>query len=321
MNRALRRTPRSPIGPARAACACALALAHATSGAAAEAQPDPAALYATTDEPRAFGYQVGERLARKVVIHAPPGLVLDDASVPQAGARGAALELRSVARRESGDGGGQRIELAMHYQVFLSPAQSRTLEMPSFTLHFDGQPRAQDLRIDAWPVTVSPLVPTEVSPRRGLGELQPDAAPPPIDTTAGRRRLALEAVAMLALLGYLAEAYIGLPWRSRAQRPFALAWRALRGIAVDAPASQWRTALQRVHEALNRTAGEVVFEHGVDRFVAARPQFTPLRDDLRTFFAQSRDEFFASGRLAGPAERRWLLEFCRRCRAAERDGS
>jgi mxaA protein len=35
------------------------------------------------------------------------------------------------------------------------------------------------------------------------------------------------------------------------------------------------------------------------------------------FFQQSRREFFAQGRQAS-AERLWLIEFCRRCRDAER---
>ena len=278
-----------------------------------------APLAATTAEPRAFGYQVGDVIARGVTVHAPDGLLLDEASLPRPGARGKALELRNLERRDSAEAGGLRHEIKLSYQVMLSPAQTRTLELPNFTLRFEGRPRAQELRIDAWPVTVSPLVPVEVSPRRGLGEMQPDTAPPLIDTAAGRYRLVAYGVAALLLLACLGHVYIGLPWWVRAHRPFTLAWRSIRGLGPASSDLQWRAALRRLHEALNRTAGEVVFEHGIDRFVNAQPRFEPLRDELVVFFQQSRREFFAAGDEGG-RDRAWLVEFCRRCRDAERGG-
>ena len=294
-------------------CAASLALAHTLAGAA----PPAALLTAMTSEPRAFGYHVGDVVSRTVTVYAPDGLVLDESSVPQPGARGNAIELRSVARSSTAESGGRRHELALEYQVFLSPPQARTLEMPAFTLRFQGQPRAQEIRIEAWPVTVAPLVPVEVSPRNGLGEWQPDTPPPLIDTAAARNRLIAYGGVLLLLLGYLAYAYLGLPWWSRAHRPFTLAWRALRGMTPASSELQWREAFQRLHGALNGTAGEVVFEQGIDRFVSAQPRFQYLRDDLVRFFQQSRREFFAEGG-QGAADRPWLIEFCRRCRDAER---
>ena len=76
----------------------------------------------------------------------------------------------------------------LDYQVFLAPAAVRTLrDRRRCALRFAGAARAEDLRIDAWPVTVAPLVPVEVPPRRGLGELQPDRPPPPLRHPALRR--------------------------------------------------------------------------------------------------------------------------------------
>ena len=294
----------------RRLCIAAVAMAHAAGLATT-------LLSATTREPRAFGYQLGDVVARAVTVHVPDGLVLVDASLPQPGARGKALELRGVQRSSSAEAGGRRVDLRLEYQVFLSPPQVRTLEMPSFTLRFEGTPRPQELRIDAWPVTVAPLAPVDVSPRRGLGELLPDVAPPPIDTSAGRMRLIAWAAVSLLLLAYLGHVYLGLPAWRRAHRPFAQAWRALRRAQPAGTEAPSRAAFQRVHEALNRTAGEVVFERGVERFVAAQPRFAHLRDELATFFQHSRHEFFASGQ-ASPSDRAWLIEFCRHCRDAER---
>lgn len=291
------------------------ALAGATVCAAAAAGPETLALRVT--EPRAFGYQVGDLLQRRVEVDVPDGLVLDEASVPRPGARGRALELRAVQRRA---GAGREL-LVLEYQVFLAPPAVRTLELPPVLLHFTGRPRAQDLRVDAWPVTVAPLVPVEVSPRRGLGELQPDVDAPHLPTAALRRRLVVWLAAASALAGGLALRHFGLPWWNRRHRPFARAWGALRPLRTHAPAADdaqaWRLACERLHAAFNESGGEVLFEHGIERFAARRPAFAPLREEIRRFLAISRRGFFGDGRRE-PGELDWLIAFGRRCRDAER---
>ena len=307
--------------------ACALCAMVAAAASALDAQP---VLTATTIEPRAFGYQVGDVVSGTVRIHVPNGLALDEASLPKPGARGKALELRSAVRSSAAEPGGRALTLTLDYQVFLAPAQTRTLETPTVNLRFVGQPREQVLRIEPWPVTVSPLTPADVSPRRGLGEWQPDAAPPLIATTAARWRLWAEGSVALLLLGYLAQVYLGAPWWARSQRPFHRAWRDLRVLRAlprgNAPAL--RAAIQRLHVALNASAGEVVFEAGVDRFVSVQTRFRPLRDDLISFLRLSSREFFALGAASARAADReadpdgdplaWLVAFCGRCRDAER---
>jgi mxaA protein len=278
---------------------------------------EPALLNVTTDEPRAFGYQVGDVVERSVTVHVPSGLKLDEASVPKPGARGKALELRGVQRSEGAEAGGRFVEWRLEYQVFLSPPQVRTLEMPSFTLRFEGRPRNQELRVEAWPVTVAPLAPGDVSPRRGLGELLPDELPPLIDLRASHVRFTAYACVLLLLLGYLAHVYLGVPWWSRGRRPFAQAWRTLGHAPLAGTEAQRREAFRRLHEAFNQTAGETLFEHGIERFVSAQPRFAPLHTDLVEFFRLSRREFFADS-AAPDADPRWLIDFCRRCRDAER---
>jgi len=274
-------------------------------------------LRAITVEPRAFGYHVGDVVDREVIVHVPEGFVLDEASLPRPGARGKALELQSVSRRSEAESGGTRVVLQLKYQVFMAPTEVRTLEIVPFSLSVKGDGRDQELRVDAWPVTVSPLVPTEVSPRQGLGELRPDVAPPLIDTRPAQQRLLAYGVLLLLCLAYLAQVYVAMPWWSSRKRPFANAWRQLSGLPAGSPSAEWRAAFQRMHEALNQTAGEVVFEHGVDRFVARQPRYADLRSDLLAFFQQSRREFFAESEPAAN-DGRWLVEFCRRCRDAER---
>jgi mxaA protein len=266
-----------------------------------------ATLQATTEEPRAFGYQVGDIVQRRIAVEVPAGLVLDENSLPRPGARGTALELRALRR----SAGAQRMQIELDYQVFLSPAEVRTLELPALTLRYDGVSRSQELRIDSWPVTVAPLVPVEVLPRTGLGELQPDAAPLLIDTQAQRWRLLACAALLAALLSYLAFVYLGLPWWGARRRPFALAWRQLHR------SPPWREACRHVHAALNQSAGEVLFENGVDRFAARDARFAPLKQDIVRFLRLSQREFF-EGAAHEADDAVWLAGFCKRCRDAER---
>ena len=103
-----------------------------------------------------------------------------------------------------------------------------------------------------------------------------------------------------ALLVYLAHVYLALPWLGRRARPFGLAWLSMRGLSAASSSDDLRTAMQRLHEALNATAGRVVFENGVDAFVQAHPRFGPMRADLLDFFARSRGVFFGGAAAARP---------------------
>lgn len=294
-----------------------IALLAGAASLAGVAQAAPEMLGVRVADPRAYGYTVGDVVTRRATIAVPDGLTLDRDSLPQAGQRGRALELRRVELTPH----GSRLDLRLDYQVFLAPRDVRVLEMPPVMLRFTGQPRDQTLRIDAWPLSVAPLGPVDASPRRGLGELRPDVEPMPVDTSGMRTRLAVEAgLAVLALL-YLAHVYIGLPWWTRRHRPFQVAWQGLRGLSAGAPADARRAAFERVHAALNRSAGEVLFESGIDRYVTAHPRFCGLRDDFAAFFARSRREFFSpagADAARGADDAAWLAAFCRRCRDADR---
>ena len=269
------------------------------------------------DEPRAFGHSVGDVLSRSVTIRVPKALRLDEASLPSIGRRGTALELRRVQWQRHGESGADRYELRLDYQLFLAPREVRMLEMPPLMLRFEGPPRAQEVRVDAWPVVAAPLGPIDASPRHGLGELRPDRAPPLIDTRAERWRVGSYAAVAALALGYLAWVYLAWPWWLQRHRPFGRAWPELRSLSTRSSLDEVQAAIRRLHEALNRTAGQVLFEHGVDRFVAAQPRFAPLQPDLASFFRRSREAFFAHDSEA-LRDTAWLVEFCRRCRNVER---
>ncbi|HSW06975.1 hypothetical protein [Aquabacterium sp.] len=272
----------------------------------------------TVQEPRAFGHVVGDRVTRIVTVHVPAGSAFDESSLPQSARRGQALELRQVTQRSRWQLVGSRHELTLVYQVFLSPPEVRTLELPPLTLRVKGPSRIEDLRVDAWPLTVAPLAPAEAPVREGLGELRPDAAPPLIDTGPARARLTAYFVLLLLAAGYLGHVYLGLPWWARRRRPFTMAWRALRGLPESAFAERRQEMFKRVHEALNQTAGQVLFEPDIERFITAHPQFAGQRAELALFFQRSREQFFAGAAAEATDHDAWLRRFCKACCDAER---
>ncbi len=277
----------------------------------AQAQPWPEAV---ADSPRAYGYTVGDIVQRRVQLQLPPGWSLNLEALPRTRRPGQALELRS-ARLEGRT-------LLLDYQVFLAPTEVRTLELPTLQLRFSGPAGApgneREVRVEAWPLTVAPLVPEAVSPREGLGEMRPDVAAGPIDTRPRHQRLLACGALLLLLCLAWAQLHLGLPWWRQRQQPFAQAWRQLRAWPDQTSAEQARAALKLVHAALNRSAGQVLFAAALPGFVGRRPRFGPLQPALADFFERSKALFFAEPRDAGQADIAWLKRLCRDCLDAER---
>ena len=276
----------------------------------------------TTDDPRAYGYQVGSRFSRSVVAQVPASWRLDPASVPSA-RRNQPIELRQVTLSSQTTNGTTQHRIKLDYQVFLAPNAVRTLELPPWFLKFDAAGQTEELRVDAWPVVVAPLVTAAVSPRTGLGDMQPDTPPHLINTRAAQLRLMAYAGLALALLGWLAVVYLGPPWRAARQRPFGRAWRELRRLPPAPERAQWQAALRCLHEALNRSAGAVTFSHNLPAFVHAQPRFKPLQAELADFLQRSQKYFFNADdhkddHLAITTDAAWLKTLAQRLFDTER---
>lgn len=290
--------------------ACGLAVVGALA-----AEPDAIGVQIT--EPRAFGHMVGDVVTRRIVLDVPGRLKLVDGSLPTPGRVGQSFELRRVQHERDTTIGGVRHTLQLDYQVFRAPTEPRVLDLPSFVLRFEGQPRGEELRVDYAPVGVVPLAPADPVLRAGFGTLRPDRPPPSVDTRPERLRLLLYAVLALGPLAYLAYVHIGWPWWRRRRQPFAVAQRELASLSLDAPAERWLGAWRALHAALDASAGRVVQADGIERFVGERPRFATLRDDLGRFFDRSQALFFRDSALVD-ADRQWLRDFCRRCFDVER---
>lgn len=278
--------------------------AHATDG---------GSIVVRVEDPRAFGYQVGDVLTRRIVIDVPRRLKLDESSLPTTGRVGQSFELREVEHRQQPGWTGRRHVLLLRYQVFRAVAQPRVLDLPAFVLRFKGEPRGEEWRVDYAPIGLAPIAPSEPVLRTGLGLLRPDVPPILIDTLGERLRLAVYAAIAAGLLVYLSYMVWGWGWWQRRHRPFSQALRRLRSMPADRVREAWRIT----HAALDAAAGRVMDAGGVESFVTLSPQYAALAGELRWFFGRSQAVFFA-GAATGDDDLQRLVALCRHGRAIER---
>ena len=245
-------------------------------------------------EPRAYGYQVGDAGAAPRHRARAGRLALDEASLPRPGGRGQALELRHVEHRSAAEARGCATNSCSTTRCSWRRRRCARWRSRRCGCALTAAARSEELLVEAWPVTIAPLVPVEAPTRRGLGELQPDRPPPLIDTTAQR--------AAARRLRRARRAAAGLVWPWLLPRP-ALARGAQpavrRGLAAAArPAGRpARAAVARGLRASARGA-EPQRRRGAVRARARRLRRAPagasrpLRDDLARFLQMSRAEFF-----------------------------
>jgi mxaA protein len=253
---------------------------------------------AVVEQPRPFGYVVGDVMTQRVLLEIG-GHELAPAALPKAERVNLWLE-RRPARIESLPDGHRW--LALDYQVINAPQSLTTVNLPAFELQ--GAPDGATLRIAAWPISVNALT------SGGSIELRPDRPAPAIATAPIRRQIALWSSAFLlvlaAWLGWLAWRN----WRAAAARPFAHALYEMRHLDGTAPEA-WRA----LHRAFDQTAGRAVQTATLPALFERVPQLQSLRPEIEQFFAQSRALFFGGGL---PADRMSARALCAQLRRIEK---
>jgi mxaA protein len=255
---------------------------------------------AVVQQPRPFGYTVGDILTQRVLL--PDGFAL--AALPEASRANAWLE-RGAGRFERGQDG--RRWLAVDYQLVNAPQALVTVAVPAWELA--GRAGTQALRIPAATISVAPLTAPPASPEQAL-PLRPDHPPPAIATGQMQRTLwwwltalALTLATWLAFAGWHA-------WRASRTLPFARALRDLRAQEL-APLG----AHVALHQAFDRTAGHVVHAGTLAALFERAPHLQVLQPQIERFYAQSAALFFGSGLPHDAVEPQAL---CRRLRRLER---
>ncbi|HKU17103.1 MAG TPA: hypothetical protein VJQ52_22100 [Steroidobacteraceae bacterium] len=278
------------------------AIAVAGPGVAASAD-EPALPEAVVEQPRAFGYVLGDVITQRVLLeingaHFEPKL-------PATQRVGIWLDRRATHIESGADG---RRWLVVDYQLINAPRLLTTIAVPPLLLvSKQGDKR---MLVPERRISVSPLTPHTTFDVDGLGALRPDRQATPIATAPIKRQLWLCVIALAATLA----AWGGwIAWRNRLaalNQPFARAWHEIQ--KVDAASPQ---AWQTLHRAFDRTAGRVMHTDTLPQLFDHAPHLRPLRQQIEEFFAASSARFFGTG---APDAKVSIGQLCEQLRQVER---
>lgn len=293
---------RSTLLPIAIACVW-MTLATASEQTAPDAVSLQHSVEATVQQPRPFGYFIGDVLTQRVLLEAT-GRELEP-TLPRAERVGVWFE-RRPARIETADENGERW-LVLEYQIVNAPRGVMTIELPSLEIRDVVGEHA--IFVPAQAIEVAPL--TDPTSSVDLAQaLRPDRASPLIPTRPiWRRAVAFGRACLVSLAAWLM--WIGWRnWVARREQPFARAWVQLHALDEYAP-----EAWQAVHRAFDRTAGRVVQNGTLAALFQTAPHLAPLRARIEQFYAQSSELFFGAGLPDGALS---VRELCRDLRRLER---
>jgi mxaA protein len=239
---------------------------------------------AVVEQPRPFGYVVGDLIEQRVLLQAG-GHTVEAASLPGAGRLNAWLERRTPGVVSDSQG---RRWLVVDYQVMNAPQGLTTVNIPAWEL---GTTTGVSLSIPQWPVSVGPLTARTVISQGGLQELRADRPAPIVPTQPIVRQIEIWSGAFLLALLVWVGWWVWRNWLDARSQPFARAAREMRGVAGDSP-----QAWQALHRAFDRTAGRVVQVSTLGSLFERAGYLEPLRPRIEAFFAHSVDYFFGDGR-------------------------
>ncbi len=251
------------------------------------------------EEPRNFGYFVGDTIERHAYLLADAEDTLLPASVPTTGPVSYWLDLVRVDVRESRADGGRLYRITLVYQNFYVPLDPHKLTIAEWPLRLGGSTAV----IPAFTFTASPI--RELFPEKS-GEtvetfLKPDAKPSPIGAGWLPSGLGLSAATALLALALLARHYAWWPFRQRPDRPFTRAARVIARLHGDgSDVAAYREALLTLHRAFDATARRRVLAADVAGFIEQYPEFAARRAGVEGFFQSSRHVFFSGRAPAAP---------------------
>lgn len=263
--------------------------------------------------PRAFGWRIGDRFERDILLrlHAPYRLVPD--SLPPAGRHTHWLALTRPPIEERSADGITEYRVRLRYQVVNVTPDVPDVTLPAVTLRMEGEGETQQALIPASRLRIGTITDFAGS---DLRPAQPPASLPVRDGP------------LVAWSALLAAALLGLAWLrwgsvfAGGTRPFARLQRQL----ARAPQAMWTDeaygdALRAVHRAFNATAGRTLFGDSLDGFFTDAPRFAALDADIRDFFRRSNAHFFRAANAVPAYTRAELLRLVAACAAREQGRS
>lgn len=262
------------------------ATAHASAHTTAHANAEGSAAASTTvvQQPRPFGYVLGDTLTQRILLQSG-GHNFDPAVLPPAERAGLWFARRS-SRIELAEGGHRW--LAIDYQLINAPQALMTVNLPSVTLK--SKTGSDVLAVSEWPISIAPLTPRAAFAKGGLQELRPDHPAPTLPTRALRQQLEISSGAFALTVVIWFAWWLVRSLHATATQPFARALRAIRRSGDDN-----ETAWLALHRAFDTTAGRALQLSTLPALFKQAPHFEPLRTAIEHFYAESSRRFFGAG--------------------------
>ncbi len=271
------------------------------------------------------GYTVGDILTRHLVITIKKPYKLVPESLPIVGyerkykGQPLGIDLSDLKHTEKEDSDKVTHHFSFSYQVFTSSVVAKPGALPTEYIRLINPASPKEIvkfRIPSYEFVISPL--SIFGQIKVEEDMSGYSEPLLLDANPQKKHLKiLLTILGLSLLGLL---YIlgKHAWLPRMGGPFASAFRAIRKLPSSPEALQ--TAVSKVHDSLNSSAGNSLFTYNLDAFLQNKPAFSPLKKEIEQFFGLSRQVFFepSAKHEIGAEPMQWLTQFCRRCRDCER---
>ncbi|MEA3182522.1 MAG: mxaA protein [Gammaproteobacteria bacterium] len=266
---------------ARAAMAITCLLACTQTPVLAAAAPaGTASTTAVVQQPRPFGYVLGDTLTQRILL-GPAGSEFQPESLPPAERAGLWFARRSSKIEKAED---DRRWLVIDYQLVNAPQTLITVNLPAAALKSKA---GTELVVPQWPISVAPLTPRSAFATGGLQELRPDHPAPMLPTTMLRRQLEIWVIAFAVTVVIWFGWWVVRALRAAANQPFASALRVIRRTGDD-DAAAWLA----LHRAFDRTAGRALQTTTLPVLFKRAPHFETQRAAVEQFYAQSNLRFF-----------------------------
>ncbi len=277
---------------------------------------------------RDAGYVVGDVLERTITLTVRKPYELVKESLPIEGyehrykGQISGIELLKISTKETQHSDSVTHVLHLKYQIFTTGklAKPAALRAEIVKVRNTTNKEVLQYRIPSFSFRISPL--SVFGSVKLKEEMSPFIKPLLLDTIDDKLHLKI----FIALLG---TALLGLlyifgmhAWLPRMGAPFAKAFRDIRKMPETSEGLQ--KAVARLHESLNKTAGNSLFSSNLADFLKIKPAFQPMKQEIEQFFSLSRQVFFeeqsVSGAVRNSSEtpKTWLLKFCRHLRDCER---
>jgi len=238
------------------------------------------------EQPRSFGYQIGDKFER--IVHLTLGQAdrLDTDSLPKQGRISPSLVVDEPEIEERRQRGSIEYDVTLTYQIINVHPEVTDIPVPHHDIQYLNGDEKFQILIPASRIGVSVL-----RGRTGGPDIQPDQTPLLLQDST--RIVALALVFALSLAVFILLRW-GLPFVG-GSGPFVRAGRRLKALHGEPwDDERYDTALQLIHQGFDETAGRTVFPEHLNEFFAGHESFETCREPIVEFFTHSRAHFFGS---------------------------